>query len=471
MKYALFAAVCALGVPLVAWAAWASAKWRGHLVSALLVSAALGDLASINFLSMETYRGPDRGFEVTLTDLLALGLAVALAARFPTRLRWWPTGSTLLWLLFAVAAASVAWAPVPMYGGFALFKLARAYVVFWVVANAVHTGTPTLAAWRGLALMAGLVAVVAMKQKYLDGIYRVPGPFDHSNTIPLYANLVMPVLFVWSVADRGLSRAEAALGTLAALGLMAAVIATFSRAGTALAALGLLAALVLVNRGRPTLRVRAVSALVVIGALAGGVMAADSLLARARSAPESSEEARHEFNEAADLMLRDHPLGIGLNNFSHVLTVEDRYRDHITVMANEEQAGVAHHIYRLTAAELGYPGLLLFVAMLAQFAWVALSAGWRRRRTPDGRALLALGIGMLTLHAAGLLEWGFRITPVTYQFAIVAGLAAGLAGRLRPTSNGAIRPVAGRMATAQPIHRQAEINVSQIRTDSYRNRP
>ena len=36
-------------------------------------------------------------------------------------------------------------------------------------------------------------------------------------------------------------------------------------------------------------------------------------------------------------------------------------------MENEEHAGVCHHIYKLTAAEMGYGGLIVFALMLAHF--------------------------------------------------------------------------------------------------------
>jgi len=454
IKYLAFSAAFMIGTPLAAWLAWSSAKYRGYLVTALIASTALGDLASINFVSMEAYRGTDRGFEVTLTDLLALALAAALVAG--GRVRWWPRGSTLLWLLFVAAAVTVWQAPVPLYGSFTLFKLARAYVLFWVIANAVHAGVTSREIWRGLTVIGVFVTMLALKQKYVDGIYRVPGPFDHSNTIPLYANLVMPVLLAWSLTDRALSKVESAIGTGAALGLTVTVVATFSRAGTALAGVALLATLVLANRGRSSSRVRWASALVLAGAIVIGAASADSIIDRINNAPEASEEARDEFNLAAAEMLADHPFGVGLNNFSLVLTENVHYRENLTVMANEEQAGVCHHIYRLMAAELGYPGAILFILMLAQFVLIAAWYGWRRRSTPEGLALMALAIGMVTLHVSGFLEWGFRITPVTYQFAVVAGLAAGLSARTIPTtSGGAIRPVTGRMASETRASRRA----------------
>ena len=45
----------------------------------------LGDLANINFLSVEAYRGPDRGLEINLADLLACGIAIGITFRFKGR--------------------------------------------------------------------------------------------------------------------------------------------------------------------------------------------------------------------------------------------------------------------------------------------------------------------------------------------------------------------------------------------------
>ena len=63
-------------VPTVGFLSARSSKLCGLLFSCLVFSTVLGDATNINFCSMESYRGPDRGFEVTLTDLLAAhGLA------------------------------------------------------------------------------------------------------------------------------------------------------------------------------------------------------------------------------------------------------------------------------------------------------------------------------------------------------------------------------------------------------------
>jgi len=418
MKYVAFMVIVLGAVPVMTALGMWSERWRGWLVTALVFSTALGDLANVNFVSLELYRGPDRGYEINLADLIALALALALAVRLPRRVRWLPYNMLPLALLFVGCVVATVIAPAPLLGTFTLFKLVRVFIVYWAVANALETGVPSRAVWRGFVLVAVFLTTLALKQKYVDGLYRVHASFDHSNTIPLYANLVLPVLLMWAMVDRGLDMRRAAVSALAAMGLTVTVMATFSRAGLALSVFGIVGALLASARRAPRRRLLPVVSVVLVAGLLGGAVAADSLIDRFLNAPESSAEARSEFNEAAIAMAREHPLGVGLNNFSRVLTDVDRYRAGITVMKGEEQAGVAHHIYLLTAAELGYVGLLLFLLIMARFTW---RGGWHglKARTTDAMLARGLMLGLCTLHAAGLLEWAFRTTPVMYMTAIV----------------------------------------------------
>jgi hypothetical protein len=257
-------------------------------------------------------------------------------------------------------------------------------------------------------------------------VYRVYASFDHSNTVPTYANLAIPLLVAWGLVDRSLGRWGTLIGGVAALGLTFTVVATFSRAGIVLAGSSIVGALLLSSRLAPLGRQAAAWAGLLVGLLAGGVLAGDSLAKRFKEAPASSLEARREFNMAADQMARDHWLGIGLNNFSHVLTRTPAYREHITVMENEEASGVAHHIYKLTAAEVGYVGLALFLWLMGRFT---LLVGWGglRVRSVDGALIYGVFLGICTLHASGLLEWTFRTTPVLYLFGVLIGVGVALA--------------------------------------------
>src|SRR5260370_40627736 len=92
-------------------------------------------------------------------------------------------------------------------------------------------------------------------------------------------------------------------------------------------------------------------------------------------------------------------------------------------MKNEEQSGVCHHIYLLTAAETGYFGLALYLAAIAGLCWSALR-GARRNKSIHGTLLFGVFLGFGALQASGFFEWAFRLTPVMQLFAIQAALAA-----------------------------------------------
>lgn len=423
MKYLLFTVVFAMGVPLMAAAGAWSHRARGFLLAALVFSTVLGDFANINFMSLEAYRGPDRGFEVNLTDLITLSLVLSLLVTHAGRVQWLPYNTVPMAAFFALATVCTVMSSAPLLGSFTLFKLVRFYALYWCVVNCLRTGTNLEYIFTGFIGIALLLIAVVARQKYQLHIYRVHGTFDHSNTIPPYANQILPLLAVWSATARRATRT--ALAGIAVVGLLFAVMATFSRAGILLAGLGVFVSLALAAAGAPRGRVALLATLMVVASVAGSVKAWDTLIERFTKAPQSSLEARQEFNIAADMMAQRNPLGIGLNNFSHVLTNTPRYRRHITVMAGEEQSGVAHHIYRLTAAELGYSGLLLFLIVIARFTWVA---AWRGMTLGgrEGAVLRGILVAYLTLHASGFLEWTFRTTPVLYLFAILSGMVVAL---------------------------------------------
>ena len=429
MKYLVFWSMAALGVPAMTALAMMSESLRAWLVTLLVFSLVLAGSVSINFMSMELYRGPDRGFEVTLTDLIALALALALLARHSGQVQWLPYNSLCLAALFLWCLVSTASAPQPLFGGFTLFKMLRLYLVYWTLCNCLRTGVPAEAFFRGFVFSALLLTVICLRQKYLMGLYRVHGPFDHSNTIPLFGNLMMPLLLLWGLGDRGMRQAWFLAALFGALGVVFAVLATQSRAGLALSGGALLTCLAVVNWRSRTSRVTLVSLLVFLAMVAGGFDAADTIINRVKTAPKSSAEAREEFNQAAAHMARDNLLGVGLNNFSHVLTYEDRYRQYIKVMANEKQAGVAHHMYWLTAAELGWTGLGLLLLVFLRFMWRAWR-GFRRDRGLAGLVCLGLLLGHLCLHLSGFFEWALRISPVSYQFVVTAALISGLAAKI-----------------------------------------
>lgn len=415
-----------VGVPLMAGLTLQSAKMRGWLFAALVFSTALGDMVSINFVSLEHYRGPDRGFEVTLTDLLVLALTAVLLLRYAGKVTWLPYNAWPMAAFLVLALVSTWGAPRRLLAAFTLAKMMRAYLLFWCVLNCLKTGVSLIWLRRGLVAIGLFVLALVLKQKYMMGLYRVPGPFDHSNTVPLFLNMICPVVFIWALCDKRLKVRQVCLMGVATLGMVFSVLATQSRAGLVLSGGCVVVALLVANRRAKSIRTKAAS-VIVLGLLAVGVvMASDTIIRRFTSAPESSEKARAEFNVAADKMAGDKTFGVGLNNFSHVLTVNAGYREHFRVMQYEEQAGVVHHLYRLIAAEMGYPGLVVFVLILARFVWLGLAGAWKRK-TLEGSLLFGFAAGALALHASGMLEWAFRVTPVMYLYVICAAATVAIA--------------------------------------------
>ncbi len=424
MKYFVFILFAMVAAPITAVLSSMSPLLRGLGVMALVFSPAIGDMANINFLSMEEYRGPDRGFEIALTDILTLGFFGYLLMHHSNRLLWWPLGSTPLLILYLIGMASGMTSADPLIASFTLFKGLRLYFLFWVIANLIHTGTDIAWVRRGWIFLGLLGTMVVLKQKYLDGIYRVSMFFDHSNTVPLYLNLVCPILMVWGLADRSLGKKEKILCMIAGLGMAGCVTMTFSRAGTALAACAVAGAIFVGVIRNPRASSFITAGVLGFIGLLGIAAVADAFIDRILNAPESSAEARDEFNVAAEQMTNEYPIGVGPNMFSHTLTNVGKYREHLHVMKGEEQGGVAHHIYWLTSAEFGWVGLAVFILLLARWNIAAIWHGWGDK-TPEGLAMTGVAIGYVAVHLSGFLEWALRITPVSQQVALASGMLAG----------------------------------------------
>ena len=422
MKYAVLAAGLIVALPVMAFLAIWLPRVRGYLFALMVFLTCLGAHASINAVSRELYRGPDRGFEFTAADLVCWSLMIAISVRFPGKVAWFPRNSWLLLLFFLNACLLAMLAMEPLYSAFSLWKCFRIYCLYWTAINCLRLGIHRRYVWLGLAAAALVITGLALQQKYLLGIYRINGPFDHANSVPLYSNLILPLLLIWALCDKEMRLPSVILSLALCFGLLFAVIETFSRLGMALSGACVAGALIWANQRSRSPRVRVATVVVGLLLAVGAIRAAGSIIERIRTAPEASAVARDEFNYAAQLMLADHPFGVGLNNFSYVVTNQTQYREHFAAMRNEEQSGVAHHIYWLTAAETGYLGLLLYLVLVARFAWSALSGSWRRKNI-EGTLLFGVFLGICALQVSGFYEWAFRVTPVMQIFTLTAALA------------------------------------------------
>ena len=439
MKYIIFTIALAAGVPFIAFTSTVSSTMKRVFFGLMVVSFLFGSATSINLMSMEYYRGPVRGFEITLADLVAWGLSIGMLLRSGSAIVWRPRFFFPLLAFFLYAAYTVFTADNSILGWFVIWQLLRMGLMYWCTVNFFVTEGVSSKSIRTLVwayVVTGfLLALITFKQKYVDGIYRAWAFFDHSNTIPSFAVILLCVLLVWLLYDKDVGIWTFLMTLAAALGLIFAIFATGSRTGMVGAGALVVGSLIISNRRNPSLRTKRTTLLILVFMLVGVLFVADTVIDRFMNAPPASEEARNEFELAAIMMADDHKTGVGLNLYSKVLTETRKYREHIAVMRYEEQAGVAHHIYLLTAAEMGYGGMVAFIGLLVLFLGNMVVYGLRWN-TLEHRLLLALAMGFAMVCAIGFYEWVLRQSPVLYQ--TVVALAFGQALVMASSSSGGL---------------------------------
>jgi O-antigen ligase len=171
---------------------------------------------------------------------------------------------------------------------------------------------------------------------------------------------------------------------------------------------------------RPSSHKFAVVGLMALAALPVAVKLGPAIVDRFQNAPQESAESREQANEAALAMAFRHPLGVGLNNYSHVIN-ETAYSRYIP---NELDRGIVHNIYLLHASEMGWLGLIAFLLLIGNYLWLGARAILDRGDHPASSLAIGIFVGMLALWLQSLLEWAFRQTYLTIEFFMLAGFLA-----------------------------------------------
>jgi hypothetical protein len=427
-----------LGVPAVTMLLYALPRYHRFLLGLMAFATCHIKKPFYMEVFFVNYRGVDRGFGVTVPDLLFFGFFLWLVTGGSKhKVIWWPYNTTL-WLLFIAACMiSLMHSAVPNYGLFSLHKFIRGFVFYWVVVNLVRTKEDVQAVVAGVMAAVLFESVMVIWDKYVTKrvVNRSVGSFPHPNTLAMYVDLIIPMVLSVLLAD-GFSKRQTKWAAAAILGGILCVIFSKSRASLLImgAALGMATCVSILIK--PTSRKVII---VLLGFLAMdviGVMAAPKIIARFEKAPEASEMTRVYFNMAARAMAQDKLFGSGLNSYSWMIEHTDYYW-YVYPDALEEEKdleafresdkgisrlGTAHHIYYLFAAETGWPGMVVFIFFIASLYLRNLVLFLRSRDDYYQAVALGLLIGFSTLHLQGLLEWIFRQTPVFFLFSLLSGL-------------------------------------------------
>jgi O-antigen ligase len=373
------------------------------------------------------------GIEVALIDWLVLTLFFAQQGPSRPLPYRFALGAYLL-----VAVVSVIQARWTILAVGYVWKLCRMYLLFATVCRAGHDRRVPLALLRGLTFGIVCEGALAVWQHYGLGLFQVTGSFAHQNTLGVLMNLVVmvPIALVFAGPTTLLTRLAVIAAVPAGLFTLSRGTLLFLGAGSALVFLG--------SVFRRYTRRKARIAL--IGLVVGAAIVPLALtMLESRTAEERarSMRGRDQLESAALLMMLDHPLGIGPSNFTAEINI-GRYGERAGVHWILRSA-IVHNIYALTAAELGYAGV---VALLVLFLAPLLSAfrhGLQARRDRRGDVLLGLGVGLTVFYAHSFFEWIWRATEVQYVFWMVVAVVAVLARAIREG-----RPARPAVRTAAP---------------------
>lgn len=429
-----------------------SQRIRDALFLGMVFIAVFTERLDVHFFSMEWYRGSTRGIEISLVEMLAFAVlaGTVLSQRHdPAKgSRWyWPASLGLLFAYFGYSCLSVLFSPLKLFGVFELTKIAGSILVFLAAAAYLRTRREWSLLIGGLAVVVAMEGAWAVKQRIFTHLDRAAGTLDHPNSLSMYFCLTAPLLaaFVhggWSRPLRWLCGAAVGLATV---GEVLAV----SRAGIPVFFVAVVGASIACAAYRLTPRRAAAGA--VLALAAGAIVASYWGHIKERYTEVSLDEeyfdpnveGRGVYFRLAHAIAMEHPLGVGLNNWSWYVSsiygpkLGFRFVDYNSllsvygpnddVFADSYLAPPAHNLGALTLGELGYPGLLLFTVLWLR--WMFLAGGFFRQPRSDPKRTMGVGIlfSILGIFGQSLTEWVYRQSPILYTFYILLGGLAAVA--------------------------------------------
>jgi len=426
MKYFVFA-VAALGVPPLAFLLYMNRRWQKYTFMAIVAGLVLYNGTSINFLSMEEYRGTSRGMEVSVVHLLSLALLLSLKLQGRLKKMVPETGFWLYIAYFLLCLPSLTAACNLEVSWFEVWKMVLLYFFYLTVYTYLKATDDIFSVLKGLAVYAIANMAFVVKDR-LAGVYQAHGAFPHQNSMAIAMQL-LGALFFASFLLHGLRTRFGKLGFVAFCCAALATLRSFSRGAIALmpVAYGLVT---LFSLGQ-TFKRRVFSRLapVALAGMVGAALMLPKIIERFVNAPEASGNTRVELAYCAAEMIRDEPLrGVGINNWSLKMQYPYHYQEDAGAKLGMElnYTGIVETVYLLVAAECGIPAL---VAMLLWFGWYWLSCLRLMKRlkgTDWGFVPVGLIGGLTAVFMQCCLEWVLRqqvnLFLLVFLFALVSYL-------------------------------------------------
>lgn len=408
MKYWIFSMALA-GLPVAAAALAFNRKWMRYALMCMIIPALFFDQSAINFCSRELYRGTSRGMEISIIYIAAAAVLAAVCVHRGMRSPAPTPGAVLYLLYFCCTLPSVANAENRLFCFFEAWKMVMLYLVFLAAFYYLKDTLDFDAVMYALAVVVFVNFLVVVKQHF-TGIHQAHGVFPHQNSMAMYLMAAGNLMFA-----RFFNREEpqkSVFFLFAFICATGALFRTYSRGAMICYPLSLvLTASVSMFFSFRTRMIRLCLLLAAIG-FAGLLLFLPKIVDRFENAPESSGSMRKNFAIAALNMIRDKPLaGVGLNNWGIKINPPYEYSEHRDPergFTEDYKDGIVETIYLLTAAECGIPCLLLLLAWLGYYWFVAFRLLKFLRGSPYFFLSAGLLGGLSGLYLQSLLEWVLR---------------------------------------------------------------
>lgn len=390
-------------------------------------------------ISPVSWSWPDavKGFEVSILDAISIAIILSTrSVRFPIGLK---IGLGLYILALIISSFSAdQFIPAAFY----IWQFMRACVVCVAVARATAVSKDApFALFAGLGLALVVEAMLATKQ-YLGGDPQPGGTLGHRNILGLTSHFVVMPAFAMLLA----ARRNALDAIVVFFGALSALVGG-SRATIGLLAIGLIITTILSMRHKVTGRKSAMAGAAVIGLVLAVPAMMWAIDRRSETALASSDNERTAMKRAARMIIADHPMGLGANQYVVTANVGG-YSDRAGVAWNfTSRSAPVHNSYYLITAELGFLGVVGLLATLLSMIGFGLSS--IRKLIPDERSDLFIGctaaLILVTVHIS--FEWLFVTAVIHYLLAMNVGAMVGIAAALRKR---APSPVRRPVSTASP---------------------
>jgi hypothetical protein len=356
------------------------------------------------------YRGTARGFHFYWAEVAAVVLIFAKLVGQWRSFRFFPPGFWL-WIVYCFASLiPILNAPEPLYAWFAFVKMLKIIIIYVAAYNFIKTEDDLR---FSLFCLVGVILwqlVAVLNQKYVEHVYQVWGTFEHQNALCMYTILIGMVFLAVSMGPK---HKRSNFYLLAYICCAAIVQSSLSRAGLFVFAAGSLLVVMGSLIDRPTRRrIRVVGTLAFVG-IVGLTLTIDTIMKRFNQyGNDESGRTRAMLNLSSQMMLEDHPLGVGWNNFATAINPPFTYGDHIDDWQKKNgnpidkryKKGVVESLWWLLLAETGYQGFTLYVLFICLFLWLNFQNAIFFRRSYFGAVSVGLLVGSLMNYLQSFLE-------------------------------------------------------------------